>query len=104
MQQQEQQLGSLIRQLYLNNSSPSFVDGISNASALFQQNQVQVRADAGGEGGVIWDSAIAMTQGLWPPTSRSVTTLSDGTVVTSPLGGYQYVPGVHICVFSMEHS
>lgn len=29
------------------------------------------RADAGGEGGVIFDSAIAVTQGLFPPNVSS---------------------------------
>ena len=73
-------------------SSSSFIEGIANSSSLFQQSQVQVRADAGGEGGVIFDSSIALTQGLWQPTSLSTITLSNGTNVTSPLGGYQYVP------------
>lgn len=48
-------------------------------------------ADAGGEGSVIYDSAVALTQGLWPATSSSNTTLANGTTVVSPLGGYQYV-------------
>ncbi|KAI0683069.1 phosphoglycerate mutase-like protein [Earliella scabrosa] len=91
-EQQEFQLGSLLRARYLNASSPFFIDGISNSSTLVQQNQVQVRADAGGEGGVIWDSAVALTQGLWPPSTSSGTTLADGSRVSSPLGGYQYVP------------
>lgn len=95
-QQQEFQLGTLLRQLHLNSSSPSFIQGIT--TALFQQNQVQVRADAGGEGGVIFDSAVALTQGLYPPTVLSNTTLADNSTITSPLGGYQYVPGT--CRFS----
>ena len=53
---------------------------------------MQVRADAGGEGGVIFDSAIALTQGLWPPTPLQSTVLANGTNVTSPLSGYQYIP------------
>lgn len=48
-------------------------------------------ADAGGEGSVIYDSAVAVTQGLWPPTPASNTTLANGTTVVSPFGGYQYV-------------
>ena len=82
----------MIRELYLNPSSPSYVQGIANTSALFQQNQVAVRADAGGEGGVIYDSAVALTQGLWPPTFRVSTVLANGTNVTSTLSGYQYIP------------
>ncbi|PIL35202.1 hypothetical protein GSI_02992 [Ganoderma sinense ZZ0214-1] len=89
---QEFELGSVIRDLYFDPSSPSFVQGIANTSALFQQSQVAVRADAGGEGGVIFDSAVALTQGLWPPTFRASTVLANGTNVTSPLSGYQYIP------------
>ncbi|KAI0073495.1 phosphoglycerate mutase-like protein [Panus rudis PR-1116 ss-1] len=89
---QEFQLGTLLRQTYLNSSSPSYIQGIADASSLFQANQVVVRADAGGEGGVIFDSAIALLQGLWPVTTQSNTTLANGTTVVSPLGGYQYVP------------
>ena len=32
-----------------------------------------------------------MTQGLFPATDLSNTTLANGTTITSPLGGYQYV-------------
>ncbi|TDL22226.1 phosphoglycerate mutase-like protein [Rickenella mellea] len=87
---QEFQLGTLLRNLYLDASSPSFVQGISTSG--FNQSQVLIRADAGGEGGVIFDSAVALTQGLWPPTSSANVTLANGTTVISPLGGYQYVP------------
>lgn len=33
-----------------------------------------------------------MSQGLYPVSSASSTTLANGTSVTSPLGGYQYLP------------
>ncbi|EJF61011.1 phosphoglycerate mutase-like protein [Dichomitus squalens LYAD-421 SS1] len=91
-EEQEFQLGTTIRDLYFDPASPSFIQGIANASVLFQQSQVQVRADAGGEGGVIFDSAVALTQGLWPPTPLQSTLLANGTNVTSPLSGYQYIP------------
>lgn len=42
--------------------------------------------------GVIYDSTVAVTQGAWPATSVSTITLANGTEVTSPLGGYQYIP------------
>ncbi|KAB5594889.1 hypothetical protein CTheo_1704 [Ceratobasidium theobromae] len=87
---QEYQLGQLIRSLYFNSSSPSVISGIS--TGLVDQNQVRVRADAGGEGGVIFDSAVALLQGLWPAQAASNTTLANGTTVVSPLNGYQYVP------------
>lgn len=44
------------------------------------------------EGSVIFDTAVAITQGIWPATKASNTTLADGTTVISPLNGYQYVP------------
>ena len=96
LQQQEFELGSLIRSRYLNASSTSFISGISNSGSLFVPNQVAVRADAGGEGGVIFDSAVALSQGLWPPTPLANTTLADGTIVTSPLSGYQYIPSQYV--------
>ncbi|CAL1713509.1 unnamed protein product [Somion occarium] len=91
-EKQESQLGSLLRSLYLDASSPTYIQGISNSTSLFQQSQVAVRADAGGEGGVIFDSAVALLQGLWPPTPLSSTILANGNNITSPLNGYQFVP------------
>ncbi|KAK7021211.1 histidine phosphatase superfamily [Favolaschia claudopus] len=88
--QQEFQLGQQLRSLYLNASSPSFIEGFN--STLVDQNQIHVRADAGGELGVIYDSAVALLQGMFPATTSDSTTLADGTNVTAPLGGYQYVP------------
>jgi len=41
---------------------------------------------------VIYDSSIALLQGLYPPSNAHNITLANGTVVESPLGGYQYVP------------
>lgn len=52
-----------------------------------------LQADASDEGGVIYDSAVALSQGLWPISKNANTTLSNGTTVTAPLGGYQYIPG-----------
>lgn len=62
------------------------------STGLFDQTQVLVRADSGGERGVIFDSSISVVQGLWPATTTSNTTLANGTTVVGPLGGYQYVP------------
>jgi hypothetical protein len=47
------------------------------------------RADAGGEGGVIFNSAISLLQGLFPGSSDYATTLANGTTVEGPLSGYQ---------------
>ncbi|KAJ7465302.1 histidine phosphatase superfamily [Mycena latifolia] len=88
--QQEFQLGQKLRGLYLNASSPSFIAGVN--STFVDQNQIHVRADAGGELGVIYDSAVALLQGLFPANSNYTTDLANGTVVTGALSGYQQVP------------
>ncbi|KAL0578944.1 hypothetical protein V5O48_003035 [Marasmius crinis-equi] len=55
------------------------------------QLHLDVRADAGGEGGVIYNSAVSLVQGLFPANSNYTTTLANGTTVEGPLEGYQYV-------------
>lgn len=95
-------LGKELRSTYLSPSSPSYIAGIS--SGLVDNSEIKVRVKAGGESEVIFDSAIALLQGLYPPDGRNKETLADGTVVSSPLGGYQYVPGQlyrFLCCFSM---
>lgn len=57
----EYNLGSDVRRAYLNNTSPTFIQGID--ALIHQGTQVSVLADAGGEGTVIADSANAMLQG-----------------------------------------
>jgi prostatic aicd phosphatase len=88
--QQQVDLGRLLRSLYFNSTSPSHIEGIS--PDVFNQDQVHIQADAGGEGGVIFNSAVALTQGLWANTTAFNSTLADGSVVVGPFGGYQYVP------------
>ncbi|KAI6114280.1 histidine phosphatase superfamily [Pisolithus sp. B1] len=88
--QQEYQLGTYLRSVYLNESSPSYIQGLS--TGLFNQSQVLVQADLGGEAGVIYDSCVSLTQGLWPATTSNNITLANGTTITAPLNGYQYVP------------
>src|ERR1700761_6015537 len=87
--QQELALGALLRETYLTSSSPKFISGIN---PIVDSTQIVVRADAGDEGFVIYDSSIALLQGLYPPSNAHNITLANGTVVESPLGGYQYVP------------
>ncbi|KAI9572010.1 phosphoglycerate mutase-like protein [Boletus coccyginus] len=86
---QEYNLGSYLRETYLDPGSPSYIQGINTDIA--DVDQLYVRADVGG-GDVILDSAYALLQGLYPPTPKSVSTLADGKTVESPLGGYQYIP------------
>ena len=94
-QAQEYQLGQLLWETYFNKSSLSYVSTSNSLSGLLSGGEVLFEADAGGEGNVIYDSAVALTQGMWPPLSKSnvsSVTLANGTTITSPLGGYQYVP------------
>lgn len=88
--QQEFQLGQLLRARYLNASSPFFIPGMN--TTLANETEILIRADAGGEPGVIFNSAVALLQGLFPPTGDYNTTLANGSTVTGPLGGYQTVP------------
>ncbi|PSR93736.1 hypothetical protein PHLCEN_2v4631 [Hermanssonia centrifuga] len=91
-EQQEYQLGGYLRDIYLNPNSSSYIQGIFSTPAIFNESEVIVRADAGGDGGVIVDSSQAMVQGLWPATPLQSIVLANGSSITSPLGGYQYVP------------
>ncbi|KAH9480561.1 hypothetical protein JR316_0007161 [Psilocybe cubensis] len=84
------ELGELIRSIYLSPSSPSFISSID--PDLVQDSQIHIRADGGGERGVIFNSAVSLLQGLFPPTPNYNSTLANGTVVVAPLGGYQTVP------------
>lgn len=61
-------------------------------SDLVDNEEIKVRVKNGGEGTVIFDSAIALLQGLYPPNPKNKIVLANETVVTAPLGGYQYVP------------
>ncbi|KAG1738267.1 phosphoglycerate mutase-like protein [Suillus lakei] len=88
-EQQEFELGSFLRNIYLNPDSPSFIQNIS--TDVVNIDQLKVRADAGG-GNAILNSAYALVQGLYPSTKKSEMTLANGTKVLPPLGGYQYVP------------
>ena len=90
-QAQEFILGGLLRSLYFDVNSTSYIKGISPSTAPVDSMQVHLVADAGDEGGVIFNSAVALSQGLWPATRAPNATLANGTTVNSPLGGYQYL-------------
>lgn len=85
---QEYQNGVDLRSAYLTNASDS-ISGINATQA--ELSQVNVLADAGGEGGVIVESANALLQGLFPPYNDSIT-LANGTTVTWPSGRAQLIP------------
>ncbi|KAJ7627435.1 hypothetical protein FB45DRAFT_1082798 [Roridomyces roridus] len=79
-------LGTQLRSAYLNPTSSSFITDIS--ADLANTQQVKVLAKVGGEGAVVFDSATALLQGLFPPTTRNKLRLANDTVVMAPLGGY----------------
>ncbi|KAF8805235.1 phosphoglycerate mutase-like protein [Phlegmacium glaucopus] len=83
-------LGSLLRSTYFDSRSSSYIEGIR--SDLVDNNEVKVRVKAGAEGTVVFDSAIALLQGLFPPNPKNKIVLANETTITAPLGGYQYVP------------
>ncbi|KAJ7798529.1 histidine phosphatase superfamily [Mycena olivaceomarginata] len=85
-------LGKQLRSTYLTPGSASYISSLS--SDIADTQQIKVRAKAGGEGSVVFDSAIALLQGLFPPNSKNKITLANGEVVSAPLGGYQYLETV----------
>ncbi|KAL0572460.1 hypothetical protein V5O48_009500 [Marasmius crinis-equi] len=89
-QAESNQLGGILRSVYLNPTSESFISGVQHE--LVNTKQIQVYSKNGHEGNVVFDSTIALLQGLFPPTERNVLTLANGTIVSAPLRGYQYVP------------
>jgi hypothetical protein len=78
LQSQEYDLGSYLRQTYLDPVSPSYIQGIQ--TDFVDIDQLHVRADAGG-GNMILDSAYALLQGLYPPTTNCNSTLANGQAV-----------------------
>jgi len=81
----------LLRSTYFNKNSPSYIDNMS--TDLVDNREVHVRVKGGGEGTVVFDSAIALLQGLFPPNPNNKIVLANETTVVAPMGGYQYVPG-----------
>lgn len=90
-QVQSYQLGSLLRSTYLESSSPSYIEGMRND--IVDNSEIKVRVKAGVEGTVVFDSAVSLLQGLFPPNPNNKILLANETTVVAPLGGYQYVPG-----------
>lgn len=93
LQQQSHKLGALLRDIYLTGGDDTKIPGIS--TELANLKQVHVRVKTGSEGTSVFDSAIALLQGLFPPNTKNREQLADGTVVVAPLDGYQYIPGMH---------
>jgi hypothetical protein len=91
VQVQAFQLGTRLRKEYFDESSPNYIHNIR--TDLVNLDQVHARIKNGGEGRVVFDTTIALLQGLFPPTPANTIELANETKVTAPLGGYQYVPG-----------
>ncbi|GAA6022549.1 hypothetical protein JCM8202_000512 [Rhodotorula sphaerocarpa] len=89
-EQQNYDAGQMMRRIYAGADPSRAIAGLSNTT--FVDSAILSHADAGGEGSVIYDSALAFWQGFYPPNpSTANITLSNGTDIVSPLGGYQYV-------------
>ncbi|KAH8833086.1 histidine phosphatase superfamily [Flagelloscypha sp. PMI_526] len=87
---QAHMVGKVLRETYLEPTSPNAIRGMSGD--LIDNQKVKVHVKVGNEGTVVFDSAIALLQGLFPPTPRNKISLANGTDVVAPLGGYQYIP------------
>ena len=85
---EEYQNGVDLRNMYLTSTTDA-IQAINATQA--ETKQLNVMADAGGEGGVIIESANALLQGLYPPYNDSIT-LANGTTVTWPTGRAQLIP------------
>lgn len=95
-------LGTLLKDTYFNSRSPSYIEGIR--SDLVDNSEVKIRVKAGVEGTVVFDSAIALLQGLFPPTPNNKIVLANDTTIVAPLGGYQYVPGALTFYYQISFS
>ncbi|KAJ0421466.1 histidine phosphatase superfamily [Aspergillus carlsbadensis] len=89
--QQNYQVGSDYRDLYIASSSPKQILGISEDKYV----PAQIFASAPDES-VLLNTATAFLQGLYPPLESldeeiASQTLNNGSTYTNPLGGYQYV-------------
>lgn len=91
MQVQAFQLGKALRKEYFDESSENYIHNVR--TDLVDLDQVHARIKNGGEGRVVFDTTIAILQGMFPPTLANSIVLANETVITAPLGGYQYVPG-----------
>ena len=72
------------------------------STGLFNQSQVNILADIGDEGFVVYDSCVSLTQGLWPLTADNNITLANGSTIVAPLGGYQVRTFTSVLSFSRQ--
>jgi hypothetical protein len=81
--------GTYFRNRYIADGAPFKIHGMN--TDLVKESQITVSAPLDT---VLQNSALAFTQGLYPPVGPTLgsTTLRNGTVVQSPLNGYQLIP------------
>ncbi|TFK50783.1 phosphoglycerate mutase-like protein [Heliocybe sulcata] len=87
---QAHELGKFLRATYLSSNSPSRIQGMRYD--LADTKEIHIKAKNGGEGKPVFDSCIALLQGLFPPNPNNRMTLANGQTVMAPLNGYQYIP------------
>jgi hypothetical protein len=95
-QQQAYQLGQRIRTTYGDVRSPTYIQGLGLDP--YVPAQVIVRSDEGGDPSLNYESTLALSQGLWLPSSKSISYLANGTAVKAPMNGYQ------VCLFQFVMS
>lgn len=81
--------GTYFRSRYITEGAPSKIHGMN--TDLVKESQITVSAPLDT---VLQNSALGFTQGLYPPVGPILgsNTLRNGTVVQSPLNGYQLIP------------
>jgi hypothetical protein len=73
----------MMRSIYADDNSPAAIPDLSNTT--FVQGQINSTADAGGEGGVIFDSAMAFWQ-VWVHGSLSLRLGAELKATCLPVG------------------
>ncbi|PHH79881.1 hypothetical protein CDD82_2106 [Ophiocordyceps australis] len=79
--------GVFYRDRYLSGSGRFHMAALSPETAVPAQLSVSSPHDV-----VLHNSAVAFLQGLYPPTAAAADRLANGSLIQSPLHGYQYVP------------
>ncbi|KAI5364785.1 putative histidine phosphatase superfamily, clade-2 [Septoria linicola] len=87
--QQVYQSGQYYRNRYISSDAPYRINGIN--SDLVKQSQIAVSAP---DDTVLQNSATGFLQGLYPPVGSTIgtQTLRNGSNITAPMNGYQFVP------------
>lgn len=86
--QQVKSSADFFRARYIDSDASQRIANISANQAVLSQLAITAPVD-----NVLQNSAGVFAQSLYPPSkSAGSQTLANGTVVTAPLGGYQYIP------------